>query len=168
MKKQITKIESLKEIAPLIAAVQIRDIRLVEAGVSTSVRSANEAGEIKFEVATSADVKEYNKDEGIFWVLAQIKIRLIPVEPEKDAKDAVVSLSAAFEIEYSLPKELRASQKQLNTFARINGVFNAWPYWREFVQNMVARMNLPTITLPVFRLEDTTKIKRKQPDKNIR
>lgn len=165
MKRQITKIESLKEIAPLIAAVQIRDIRLVEAGVSTSVRSATEAGEIKFEVATSADVKEYNKDEGIFWVLAQIKIRLIPVEPEKDA---VVSVSAAFEIKYSLPKELRASQKQLNTFARINGVFNAWPYWREFVQNMVARMNLPTITLPVFRLGDTTKIKRKKPDKNIR
>jgi preprotein translocase subunit SecB len=165
VKRQITKIESLKEIAPLIAAVQIRDIRLVEAGVSTSVRSATEAGEIKFEVATSADVKEYNKDEGIFWVLAQIKIRLIPVEPEKDA---VVSVSAAFEIKYSLPKELRASQKQLNTFARINGVFNAWPYWREFVQNMVARMNLPTITLPVFRLEDTTKIRRKKPDKNIR
>lgn len=165
MKRQINKIESLKEIAPLIAAVQIRDIRLVEAGVSTSVRSATEAGEIKFEVATSADVKEYNKDEGIFWVLAQIKIRLIPVEPEKDA---VVSVSAAFEIKYSLPKELRASQKQLNTFARINGVFNAWPYWREFVQNMVARMNLPTITLPVFRLEDTTKIRRKKPDKNIR
>jgi preprotein translocase subunit SecB len=165
VKRQIKKIESLKEIAPLIAAVQIRDIRLVEAGVSTSVRSATEAGEIKFEVATSADVKEYNKDEGIFWVLAQIKIRLIPVEPEKDA---VVSVSAAFEIKYSLPKELRASQKQLNTFARINGVFNAWPYWREFVQNMVARMNLPTITLPVFRLEDTTKIRRKKPDKNIR
>jgi preprotein translocase subunit SecB len=165
VKRQITKIESLKEIAPLIAAVQIRDIRLVEAGVSTSVRSATEAGEIKFEVATSADVKEYNKDEGIFWVLAQIKIRLIPVEPEKDA---VVSVSAAFEIKYSLPKELRASQKQLNTFARINGVFNAWPYWREFVQNMVARMYLPTITLPVFRLGDTTKIKRKKPDKNIR
>ena len=165
MKKQIKKIESLEEIAPLLAAVQIRDIRLVEAGVSTSVRSATEAGEIKFEVATSADVKEYNKDEGIFWVLAQIKIRLIPVEPEKDA---VVSVSAAFEIKYSLPKELRASQKQLNTFARINGVFNAWPYWREFVQNMVARMNLPTLTLPVFRLEDTTKIRRKKPDKNIR
>ena len=165
MKRQINKIESLKEIAPLIAAVQIRDIRLVEAGVSTSVRSATEAGEIKFEVATSADVKEYNKDEGIFWVLAQIKIRLIPVEPEKDA---VVSVSAAFEIKYSLPKELRASQKQLNTFARINSVFNAWPYWREFVQNMVARMNLPTLTLPMLRLEDTTKIRRKKPDKNIR
>ena len=165
MKKQIKKIESLEEIAPLLAAVQIRDIRLVEAGVSTSVRSANEAGEIKFEVATSADVKEYNKDEGIFWVLAQITTRIMPVEPEKAA---AVSVSVGFEIEYSLPKESRFSQEQLNTFSRINGVFHAWPYWREFVQNMLARMNLPTITLPVFRLEDTTKIKRKKPDKNIR
>lgn len=157
MKKQIKKVESLEEIAPLIAAVQLRDIRLVEAGVSTTVRSAKEAGEIRFDIGTSANVKEYNKGEGIFWVLAQITTRLIPVEPEREA---VVSVSAAFEITYSLPKELRVSQKQLNTFARINSVFNAWPYWREFVQNMVTRMNLPVVTLPLFRLDDTTTVKR--------
>ena len=162
MKKQIKKIESLEEITPLIAVVQLRDIRLVEAGASTSVRSAKEAGEIKFEVATSANVKGYNKDEGIFWVLAQINTRLIPFEPERDA---VVSVSAAFEITYSLPKELRVSQKQLNTFARINGVFNAWPYWREFVQNMVTRTNLPVVTLPLFRLDDTTTVRQKKPIK---
>lgn len=159
MKQQSKNTEPLKEIAPLIKAVQIKDIRLVEASVGTSVRSSKEAGEVTLTIKRSADVKEHNKDDGIFWVLAKIKTRLIPVAPKRDA---VVFVDAAFEIKYSLPTELEVSQEQLNTFARINSVFNVWPYWREFVQNMVARMNLPTVTLPVFRLEDAPKAKGKK------
>jgi len=41
---------------------------------------------------------------------------------------------------------------QALAFARTNGIYNAWPYWREFVQNMIARMNLPPLVIPVFRL----------------
>ncbi|MFC1676573.1 hypothetical protein ACFL3G_05875 [Planctomycetota bacterium] len=36
-------------------------------------------------------------------------------------------------------------------FAKYNGVFNAWPYWREFVNSMAARLNLPPLTLNVYR-----------------
>lgn len=149
--------ESLKRIAPLIAAVRIEDIRLVEAKVKTSVRSADDAGKVKLAIDKSAIVKEYTADDGILWVLAKINTRLIPVESEKSP---VVSVKAVFELRYRLPKELKVSQEQLNTFAKINSMFNAWPYWREFVQNMVARMNLPPVTLPMFRLEETSKPSR--------
>ena len=162
MKKQIKKIEPLKEIAPLIASVQLKDIRLVEASVSTRIRSAREAGEVNLAISKSADIKDYHMDDGILWVLARFRMQLTPVEP---GKDAAISVNAAFEIKYSFPKELKVSEGQLKTFAKIQGIFNAWPYWREFVQNMVARMNLPPITLSVFRLEDTAKIKRKNPVK---
>jgi len=37
-------------------------------------------------------------------------------------------------------------------FAETNGLYNAWPYWREFVQNTAARMSLPGLTVPVLRL----------------
>jgi preprotein translocase subunit SecB len=39
----------------------------------------------------------------------------------------------------------------LKHFADKNAVFNAWPYWREFVQSATARMQLPTLTLPTYR-----------------
>jgi preprotein translocase subunit SecB len=158
--EQTKQTGSLKRIAPLIAAVRLKDIRLVEANVKTSVRSAHEVGEVELAIDKSAIVKEYAADDGMFWVLAKIHAQLIPVEPKKSPP---VSIKATFELRYSMPKELKVSQAQLSTFARINSVFNVWPYWREFVQNMVARMNLPTLTLPVFRLEDTTKARRKKP-----
>jgi preprotein translocase subunit SecB len=36
----------------------------------------------------------------------------------------------------------------------LNGVFHVWPYWREMVQNTLARMGLPPLILPVFRVGD--------------
>jgi len=160
VKQQSKKIDPLTQIAPLIEAVQIMDIRLVEASVGTSIRSANEAGEVDLTIRRSADVKEYNKDASMFWVLVKIKTELIQREPKKGA---AVFVNVVFEIKYSLPKELEVSQEQLNTFAKINSVFNAWPYWREFVQSMVARMNLPPLTLPMFRFGNATKVRRKKP-----
>ena len=45
------------------------------------------------------------------------------------------------------------NDEHLHAFSATNGVFNAWPYWREFVQNTTARMGLPTpVIVPVFRL----------------
>lgn len=40
----------------------------------------------------------------------------------------------------------------LDSFARINGIFNAWPYWRERVHAMTNDMGLPKLVVPVFRV----------------
>jgi hypothetical protein len=48
--------------------------------------------------------------------------------------------------------QLFSRRRAASAFATINEVFNAWPCWREYVQNVVARMGLPSITVPVFRV----------------
>ena len=35
-------------------------------------------------------------------------------------------------------------------FMTINPISNAWPYWREFVQNMSSRMGFPALTVPLL------------------
>lgn len=37
-------------------------------------------------------------------------------------------------------------------FAELNGIYNAWPYWRELAQNLMARIGLYGIVVPVFRI----------------
>ncbi len=37
-------------------------------------------------------------------------------------------------------------------FAETNGVYNAWPYWRELVQTSASRVGIHGIVAPVFRL----------------
>ena len=50
------------------------------------------------------------------------------------------------------PDEESFSSEELEAFGEVNAVFNAWPYWRELVQASLARMLLPPLTLPVFRV----------------
>jgi hypothetical protein len=35
-------------------------------------------------------------------------------------------------------------------FSQTVGVQNVWPYWREFVQSMPARMGLPPLRMPLL------------------
>lgn len=63
----------------------------------------------------------------------------------------VADLSATFQLMYSLPDEFAAADSCFEQFAAVNGVYNAWPYWRELVQTSTGRIGLPGVVLPVFR-----------------
>ena len=46
---------------------------------------------------------------------------------------------------------------------RINPISNAWPYWREFVQSMSARMGYPALTVPMLEI-----VLKKRPTKKAK
>ena len=150
--------EKSKRISRLIQAAQIEDIRLVETTAQTRIRSAKDAGPVDLKIKMSANVKEHHKD-GTFFVLAMLEVRVVPPQ---SPENPVVSVKAGFELKYKLPKAFGATRRELDMFAKVNSLFNAWPYWREFVQNTATRMNLPPIVLPLFRLADLTKTVPKQ------
>lgn len=45
---------------------------------------------------------------------------------------------------------IEADAGDVVAFANFNATFNAWPYWREFVQSMTGRMGLPGVIIPVL------------------
>jgi hypothetical protein len=55
-------------------------------------------------------------------------------------------------IVYELPDTRRWTDDQLNAFAETSTQFQAWPYWREFVQSSAARMQVeaPMLNGPVL------------------
>lgn len=56
-----------------------------------------------------------------------------------------VSVKATIELSYRMTAKFE--NDELDAFSRINGIYHAWPYWREFVQNSTARAGLPPLTL---------------------
>ena len=140
MKKQADRLQVL------IGAVEIGNIRLVDLTASTSVRSTDEAGSISLSVKTTTSVRE--RTEEIFFVATSIDMQLV----SKEKAVPVVTIKAGFELSYRLPHGFAATTKDLELFAKINGVYNAWPYWRELIQNTLMRMNLPPVTLPLLRM----------------
>ncbi len=73
---------------------------------------------------------------------------------EREAKGVTeVQVDATLELVYSYPTDTTPlpSPEELQAFASTNALMNCWPYWRELVQSMVARMNLPPFVVPLLR-----------------
>lgn len=56
-----------------------------------------------------------------------------------------VSVTGTIELFYKMAATF--TEEELDSFAKINGIYHAWPYWREFVQSSTARAGLPGLTL---------------------
>ena len=62
-------------------------------------------------------------------------------------------IRGTFELLYRIPAGEDFSSEEFEAFAQVNAIFNAWPYWRELVQTSLARMDMPVLTVPVFRIK---------------
>jgi preprotein translocase subunit SecB len=109
-----------------------------------------------FAVAHSARVASPPDAEGVFFVHALIEARLQSATPEGEVpREPLVLVKGVFELCYRLPKGQTTTEDGLAEFASVNAVFNAWPYFRELVQSTMARMSLPPLTLPLYRIPRT-------------
>jgi hypothetical protein len=144
--------EKTRKLSDLIAAVQLEDVRLVEAAAEAAIRNPADAGSVRLSFRTDARFVERAGE--FFFVRATMGAS---VARKAEPQSPLVTIRAVFELKYRLPPEIDARDEDLNEFANVNGVFNAWPYGREFIHSVSARMNLPPIVAPVFRLSDVVK-----------
>ena len=59
---------------------------------------------------------------------------------------------AAFRLLYELQPGEELENEDLANFAYWNALFNAWPYWREYLSSTVNRGHLPQFVAPVMGL----------------
>lgn len=93
-------------------------------------------------------------------------VRLIDGESLKAAEagddlpeDAVyVEIRSEFRAQYSLEAtaDEAALRPALTEFASYNVGYHVWPYWREYVQGICARMGIPSIPVPMYRISNLT------------
>jgi len=66
--------------------------------------------------------------------------------------DLAVSVQCIFRADYELAPDHQPTKEEVEAFRTSNAVFNCWPYFREFAQNMLSRMNYPPLSIPFLRL----------------
>ena len=62
------------------------------------------------------------------------------------------TLVARFRLVYRVSSETPPKRGDLEQFAHWNAVFNAWPYWREYLSSTIERAGLPRFVVPVMRV----------------
>jgi hypothetical protein len=73
------------------------------------------------------------------------------IDSTKSPQEALL-VECTFQATYDLEPNYVPAQSELIAFQSGNAIFNAWPYFREFVQTNVARMNLPIPPVPFLRV----------------
>lgn len=129
--------------------VQIRDVRLISCGCEQ--KPAATAGKKSYDITTSTDVKS-DESKGLIVVIVKFHFA---ASVEKQTQEPALTIDASFVLTYQIDSFDGLTQDGFKQFANLNGVYNAWPYWREFVQNTVGRMGLPPLTIPVFRIVES-------------
>lgn len=95
----------------------------------------------------SVDVKQsVQRDDRV--VLSQTSYRLHI--PWPDDTKRVIRIEATFAIEYQLQADAELESEAVEAFGKINGIYNSWPYWREYIHQSFARMGLPPLPLPLL------------------
>ena len=143
--------EDLQRARRVIAAVSLVDVRLVELHAKTTIRSEEVTEDMRPVFRHWATAPAGLKD-GLFFVRANLDVRI-----ENDSNPSVAAIKIQYELKYRVPEDFKASRADLAAFAKVNGVFNAWPYFREIVQTATLRMDLPPIVLPVYRVPQPAK-----------
>jgi len=69
-----------------------------------------------------------------------------------DRKVDVLIVTCRIEAAYELAEGYEPTPEQIEAFRQGNAIFNCWTYFREYVQNSVARMNFPPVTVPFLRM----------------
>ena len=66
-----------------------------------------------------------------------------------DSKDVAIKITAGFRLNFESKGTI--GKDFFDIFRDINLPYNSWPYFREFVQSMMQRMNIPPLTLPFLK-----------------
>ena len=147
VENQPTDLQRVARIAPI---VQIQSVSLQTLDLQSTlpcsgfepegIRYTPEPGEAEYEVV----------DVDRLAVLVSLDLDVFGDDPD-DGDDPVFRVSATFCVQYSLLTMPEHASEDLQSFARINGTFNVWPYWRALVQALGNQAGLHNLVIPVFR-----------------
>ncbi|MHB1559967.1 MAG: hypothetical protein ACYC61_21155 [Isosphaeraceae bacterium] len=139
----------LMDLAAIVSGrVQIRSLILAEVTATRSPSTGVVGKDAQVELGTEEIGCAVDAEEKRIVVTPSFRLDVRKVGQQAPT----LSIQAKFVISYSLDKLDDLNQENVEAFAGTNAVYNVWPYWREFVQSTVARMGLPPLTIPVFRL----------------
>lgn len=77
-----------------------------------------------------------------------VNYKLEGVKRTDDTEEKVFTISAGFLLSYIKNKDVDITKEFVDVFKKNSIELVTWPYFREFVQNMVSRMGFPPLTLP--------------------
>ena len=128
---------SLLALTAVVASrVQIQGIRLSRSLASSALPAPGTSLRIDFGFNGEATA---DRESNRIAVRASLRVRANVAEGA-DSPAPAFQIEGEFLLDYRISAFEEISDEQVAAFGKMNGIYNAWPYWREYVQSMTARM----------------------------
>jgi hypothetical protein len=151
--------------APIAKQVEIVEVVLSSARLSRNLCESDEVLRIAQSVSVRSAVDEIKPAIGDPWhqITALVTCKLSGTKENETTNEIPpdgtgLEIEAEFALRYRLTQQGVHDSNSVDAFAKMNGVYNAWPYWREFVQSTVARMGLPPLVVGVLTHQSLVKL----------
>lgn len=125
-----------------IEGIELASIRLAKSSIDAS--TPFDGSVLSPEVEEMAASYQLVSDG--FVVLQELRFTGRPTGSTSDS----VSISATFELAFR--SEIEISDALFSVFRRFNLPVNVWPFFREFVHTVLARVNWPVFLLPALKI----------------
>jgi hypothetical protein len=132
----------------------LRSIRVARSRISNRLADLSTASKIALEFAFRSKRIEAPSDVIRLECLFQLTGRESTDAESQAAKpEAAIMVNCVYAVEYSVDASFDATPAHVDAFKDGNAIFNCWPYFREYLQSSLVRMNLPVFTAPFLRLQ---------------
>ncbi len=133
----------------------LQEIFLVDAKISRDpLIESPEA--LSLEHKCSTEILESDKDKHLFIILCKFRVAAFNDEaPDKLVMKIEASFCTSYFRNFLLDEpdiEVQELVEMVDYGFTLNPISNTWPYWREFVQSMSARMGFPALTVPLLEI----------------
>ena len=138
----------MQAVARVAQKAVIEEIYLVDAKVSRDPLNISPEA-LSLEQKCSTKILPADKDKNILSILCNFGVAAFS---KKSPDKMFMSIEASFCTSYILEPIEKFDPDDIEHFAKINPIYNAWAYWREFVQSMTTRMGFPALTVPLLKI----------------
>ena len=145
-------VNPLELAAPLVGRVRIHEVVLAESITRRSADADMHDGGVH--VAIDIGEVEFGREAEFDQFFVKPTFLLTATKKDLPDDELLLFITASFVLIYSASSLGEFTDEQIEAFAKTSGIYNAWPYWREFAQSTAARMGLPPVMVPVFRFPE--------------
>src|SRR5712692_532252 len=128
-------------IARVSGRVQLRGIRLTELSLTTTQIVPHS---IPLEPVIDQECIPLPSDKGLLAVECRFTFGI------RSAGNQIAESKFKYHIRYKVTGEEPLAEQDIIQFAAVNGAYHAWPFVRELIFNLTARMGFQPFTLPVL------------------
>jgi hypothetical protein len=82
------------------------------------------------------------------FVLVHFKMDILHTKEDDGTKPPIFTCSSTYVVQYNIRAGDPVGEEDLQAFARMNGPYTCYPYWREYLNASLSRAGLPFMSLP--------------------